>query len=215
MEDGVAFLAQSAKCEWDGAVAQFDVARLAHDVVGVGDDEVGESTVVFFEPFGALGVGLAGHLCAEVGELLTELLDLRFGFEMLKGTADSRVGEADGDGTEGAGIQFGVPLHDIERALRREGVVVPMDTVDDLAFFSFGVWGDGETWARGSVSGFGSRRARRSSDDRFGMGRVGKGGGWLHKRDGGGTELCLGRDDFDGAAEDVDGRGGRGHVVAV
>ena len=92
---------------------------------------------------------------------------------------------------------------------------MPMDTVNDLAFLGLGVRGDGETWVRGSVSNFGGWRARRSSDDRFGMGRIGKGGGWIHKRDGGGTELCLGGDDLDGVAEDVDGRGGRGHVVVV
>ena len=90
-----------------------------------------------------------------------------------------------------------------------------MDTVNDLAFFGLGVWGDGEAWACGSVGDFGSWRARRSGDDGFGMGRVGKGGGWIHECDGGGTELCLDRDDFDGVAEDVDGRGGRGHVVVV
>ena len=38
-------------------------------------------------------------------------------------------------------------------------------------------------------------------------------GSGIHERDGGGTELCLGRDDFDGVAEDVDGLGGGGHVV--
>ena len=92
---------------------------------------------------------------------------------------------------------------------------MPMDTVDDLAFFGFGVRGDGETWARGSVSDFGSWRARGSSDDGFGMGRIGRSGGWIHECDGGGTELCLGRDDLDGVVEDVDGRGGRGHVVVL
>ena len=92
---------------------------------------------------------------------------------------------------------------------------MPVDTVNDLAFLGLGVWGDGETWACGSVGGFGSRRARGSSDDRFGMGRVGKGGGWIHECNGGGTELCLGRDDLDGVAEDVDGCGDSGHVVVV
>ena len=92
---------------------------------------------------------------------------------------------------------------------------MPMDTVDNFAFLGLGVWGDGETWARGSIGDFGSWCARRSSGDRFGMGRVGKGGGWIHECDGGGTELCLGRDDLDGVAEDVDGCGDRGHVVVV
>ena len=59
LEDGIVFLAEGAECERDRAVAQFDVARLAHDIVGVGDDKVGESAVVLFEPFGALCVGLA------------------------------------------------------------------------------------------------------------------------------------------------------------
>ena len=117
MKDGVAFLTQGAECEWNGAIAQFDVARLAHNVVGVGDDEVGKSPVVLLEPFGALGVGLAGHLRAKIGKFLSELLDLGFGLEMLEGAADGRVGEADSDGAEGIGVKFGVPLHDVEGAL--------------------------------------------------------------------------------------------------
>ena len=88
-----------------------------------------------------------------------------------------------------------------------------VNAVDNFAFLGLGVWGDGETWACGSVSGFRARCAGRSSDDGFGMGRIGRGDGWVHERDGRGTELCLSRDDVDGAAEDVDGcRGGR-HVV--
>ena len=118
MEDGIAFLAEGAQCERDGAVAQFDVARLAHDIVGVGDDEVRESAMVLFESFGALGVGLAGHLRMKIGELLVELLDLGLGFEMLEGAADGRVGEADGDGAEGACVELRMSLHDIEGALR-------------------------------------------------------------------------------------------------
>ena len=90
-----------------------------------------------------------------------------------------------------------------------------VDTIDDFAFLGLGVWGDGETWARGGISGFRGWCARRSSDDRFGMGRIGKSGGWIHERNGGSTELCLGRDDFDGVAEDIDGRRGGGHVAVV
>jgi hypothetical protein len=87
-----------------------------------------------------------------------------------------------------------------------------MDTIDDFAFLGLGVWGDGETWACGGMSGFRGRHAGRSSDDWFGIGRIGRDGGWIHERDSGGTELCLGRDDFDATTEDVDG--GR-HVVVV
>ena len=88
-----------------------------------------------------------------------------------------------------------------------------MDTIDDFAFFGLGVRRNGETWACGSGIGFGGWRARRSGSDRFGMGRVS--GGWIHECDGGGAKLCLGRDDFDGAVEDVDGgRGGR-HAAVV
>jgi hypothetical protein len=108
-----------------------------------------------------------------------------------------------------------VSLHDIEGTLGGKRVVVPMDTVDDFAFLGLGVWGDGETWVLRSVRDFGSWRARGSSDDGFGMSRIDEGGGRIHERDGGGTKLCLGRDDLDGVAEDVDGRGGRGHVVVV
>ena len=59
MEYGVVVLAEGAECERDRAIAQFDVARLAHNIVGVGDDKVGESAVVLFEPVRALCVGLA------------------------------------------------------------------------------------------------------------------------------------------------------------
>ena len=118
LEDGVAFLAEGAQCEGDRAVAQFDIARLAHNVIGVGDDEVGESTVVFFKPLGALCVWLARHLRTEVSELLAELFDLGFGFEMLEGAADSRVSESDGDGAKGACVELRVSLHDVKGALR-------------------------------------------------------------------------------------------------
>ena len=67
-------------------------------------------------------------------------------------------------------------------------------------------------WACRGVNGLGGRRVGRSGDDWFGMGRIGRDGGWIHECDGGGTELRLGRDDFDVIVEDVDG--GR-HVVVV
>ena len=119
-----AFLAEGAKCEGDRAIPQFDVARLAHDVVGIGDDEIRELAMVFFETFGALGIGLARHLRTEIGELLAELFDLGLGLEVLKGAADGHIGEADGDGAEGAGVELGVPLHDIEGALWGKGIVL-------------------------------------------------------------------------------------------
>ena len=117
VEDGVVLLAEGAECEGDRAVAQFDVARLAHDIVGVGDNKVGESAVILFESFRALCVGLTRHFRTEISELLTELLDLGLGLEVLEGAADGRVGETDGDGAKGAGVKFGVSLHDVERAL--------------------------------------------------------------------------------------------------
>ena len=186
---------------------------MTHDVVGVGDDKVGEPPVVLLEPLGALGVGLARHLRAEISKLLAELFDLGFRLKVLEGTANSRVGEADGDGTEGARVELWVSLHNIEGALGREGVVVSVDTVDDFAFFCLRVWGDGESRAYGSVSGLGGWCTRRGGDDRFGLGVGEMSGGWVHKRDGGGAKLCLGRDDFDGVAEDVDGLRGGGHVA--
>ena len=89
-----------------------------------------------------------------------------------------------------------------------------VDTVDDLAFFCLGVWGDGEAWACGDMSGFGGRCVRGRGSDGVGLGlgigEVGWSRGWIHERDGGGTELCLGRDDFDAVAEDVDGGFGGG-----
>ena len=91
---------------------------------------------------------------------------------------------------------------------------MPVDAVDDLAFFGFGIWGDSEARACGSVSGFGSGCTRGSGDDGFGLGvcEVSGSGGRVHERDGRGTELCLGRDDLDAVAEDVDRRR---HVVVV
>ena len=89
-----------------------------------------------------------------------------------------------------------------------------VDTIDDFAFLSFGVGGNGEAWALGGVGDLGGWCVRRS-DDGLGMGRIGKGGGWIHERNGGVAELRLSGDDFDGVAEDVDGSRGRGHVVVV
>ena len=92
-----------------------------------------------------------------------------------------------------------------------------MDAIDDFAFLGLGVWGDGEAWTCGGRGDFGSRCARGSSDDGFGLGisEVSGSGSWVDERDGGGTEFCLGRDDFDGVAEDVDGCGDGRHIVVV
>ena len=96
------------------------------------------------------------HLRTEIGKLLAELFDLGPGLEVLEGAANGRVGEADGDGAEGAGVELWVSLHDVKRALRREGVIVVMDAGHDFAFFGVGVGGDGEMWAfDGSVDRFG------------------------------------------------------------
>jgi hypothetical protein len=130
--------------------------------------------------------------------------------------ANGRIGQTDGDSAEGAGIQLRVPLHDVERTLGGERVVVLVDTVDDFALFCLGVWGDGEAWACGGMIGFRSCCAgRRDSDGigfRLGVGGIGRSGGWVHERDGGGTEFRLSGDDFDVAAEDG---GVGGHVVVV
>ena len=224
MKDGVAFLSQGTECERNRAVAQFNVARLAHDVVGVRDDKVGESAVVLLESLGALCVGLTGHLHAKVSKLLAELFDLGLGLEMLEGTADGRVGEPDGDGTEGVGVELGVSLHDVEGALRGEGVVVVVDTGHDFALFSIGIGGDGEVWALdGSVDGLGGRCARewdgRWVDEGDGGGReFGWDGRWVDEGGGGGCEF--GSDWFrgDGGLEVVKGGvglSGRGHVGMV
>ena len=198
-----------------------DIAHLAHDVVGIGDDKVGESAVVFFEAFGALSVGLTGHLRTEISKLLAELLDFGLGFEVLKGTANSRVGEADGDGVEGAGVEFRVPLHDVKGTLRREGVIVVMDAGHDFAFFGVGVGGDGEMGAFDrSVNRFGSWCTREWDDRWVGEG-VGGGCelvGWIDEGNGGGRKL--GSDGVRGngglnVVEGGVGLGGRGHVELV
>ena len=54
LENGVIFLPESAEGEGNWAIAQFDVARLAHDAIGIWDGEVGEAAVVLFEPVGTL-----------------------------------------------------------------------------------------------------------------------------------------------------------------
>ena len=81
-----------------------------------------------------------------------------------------------------------------------------VDTINDFALFCLRVWGDSEPWACGGMSVFGGWCKRGSGVSGF------RGGRWIHERDGGGTELGLGRDDLDAAAEDVDGRR---HVVVV
>ena len=87
-----------------------------------------------------------------------------------------------------------------------------MDTINDFALLRLGVGGDGELWAYRGMSVFGGWCERRSGVSGFGVGGIGRSGGWIHECNGGGTELCLGRDDLDAAAEDVDGRR---HVVVV
>ena len=88
-----------------------------------------------------------------------------------------------------------------------------VDAGDDFSFFGIGVGGDGETWACRGVGRFGGWCTGRSSDDWFGMGRIGRDRGWVHKHNGGVTELRLGGDNFDAITEDGD-TGGR-HVVVV
>ena len=147
--------------------------------------------MVFFEPVGALGVRLARHLRTEVSELLAELLDFGLSLEVLECSANGRVGEADGDGAESAGFQLWMPLHDVERTLRREGVVVVMDTGDDLALLRVRVGGDSEMWTfDGCTDGFG------------GWCTWERDGRWVDESDGRGAELGLGGDDFDSVAED-------------
>ena len=85
------------------------------------------------------------------------------------------------------------------------------DPIDDFALFGLRVWGDGKSWARGSVSDFGGWCTRGSGGDGLGIGGIGRDGGWIHECDGGGTELRSGGDDFDVVAEDVGG----GHVAVV
>ena len=182
-------------------------ARLAHNIVGVGDDEVGESAVILFEAFEALGVRLTRHLRTEIGKLLAKLFDLGLGFKVLEGAANGRVGETDGDGAEGAGVEFRMSLHHIEGALRREGVVVVMDVGHDFAFFGVRVGGDGEVWALdGSVDRLGSWCAREWD------------GRWVDEGDGGGREFGLDRSSGDGGLDVVEGSvglSGRGHVEVV
>ena len=126
---------------------------------------------------------------------------------MLEGTADGRVGEADGDGAEGAGVELGVPLHDIEGALWGKGIVLVVDTGHDFAFFDVGVRGDGEAWAfNGSVGGLGSWCTREWD------------GRWVDQGDGGSRELGSDRVLSDGGLDVVErgvGLDGGRHVGLV
>ena len=115
----------------------------------------------------------------EIGKLLVELFDLGLGLEMLEGAADGRVGEANGDGAEGAGVELWMPLHDVKRALRGERVVVVADPGDDLAFFRVGIRGDGEMQAFG-----------RSLDGLRGW-CSGERNGWIDESDGRGGKFCV------------------------
>ena len=115
MKDGVAVLSQRAEGEWDWSVAQLDIAGLTHDSVGIGNGEVGQAAVVLFEAFGAFSVRLARHLSMEVSELFAELGDLAFRLEVLEGAADGCIGQADGDGMEGVGVEIGTRLEDVDR----------------------------------------------------------------------------------------------------
>ena len=76
---------------------------------------------------------------------------------MLEGAADSRVCKSDGDGAEGACVELRMSLHNIEGALRREGVIVLADAVDDFALFCVGVGGNGEAWTCGGRNRLGGR----------------------------------------------------------
>ena len=133
------------------------------------------------------------------------MFNLALGLEVLEGAANGRVGEADGDGAEGAGVELWVSLHDIERAPRGEGVVVVVHAGNDLAFLGVRVGGDGKMWAfGGGVDGFGGRCTGERN------------GGWIDEGDGGGGELCVdgifrgsGRDVIDGGV----GFSGRRHVA--
>ena len=126
---------------------------------------------------------------------------------MLKGAADGHVGKTDGDGAESTGIELWVSLHDIERALGGEGVVVAVDSRDDFAFFCVGVRGDGEVWAfGGSVDGF------------WGQCSGERNGGWIDEGEGRGSKFCLNGVPRGGGWDVVDrgeGFSGRGHVEVV
>ena len=97
-----------------------------------------------------------------------------------------------------------------------------VDAGYDFAFFGVRVGGDGEVQAfNGCMVGFGGRcTGERDSgwvSIGFGLGVDGlsESGGRIHERNSGGTELCLGRDNFDVITEDggvgFDGR----HAVMV
>ena len=115
-----------------------------------------------------------------IGELLAELFDLTSGFEVLECMTNGHVSEADSNGAESGGVELGVSLHDVERALWGEGVVIVVDTGDDFTLFGLGVNSKYKRgvifWAsNGGDDRFWSRRMRGSCDGAFDEGdfRVG------------------------------------------
>ena len=115
-----------------------------------------------------------------IGELLAELFDLTSGFEVLECTTNGHVSKADSDGAESGGVELRVSLHDIERALRGEGVVIVVNTGDDFTLFGLGVNSKYKRgvifWAsNGGDDRFWSRCTRGSCDGAFDEGdfRVG------------------------------------------
>ena len=170
MENWVVLLTEGSECEGDWTIAQFDVARLAHDTVGVGDGEIGETTVVLFKPLRALCVGFTRHLRAKIRELLMELSDFTLGFELLEGMAN-------GNGSEGVGVKVGASLEDVDRRLGREGIALLDNLTSDLAWFDIGVGGEHEGWSVGGVLDGGDDGLWRWSRRGCISGRVDEGSG--------------------------------------
>ena len=83
----------------------------------------------------------------EVGELLAKLCDLALHLEMLEGVANGHVGQADGDGAEGVGVEVCASLKDSDGGLGGERVTLLNNLASDLALFNFKVCGNGEGWS--------------------------------------------------------------------
>ena len=82
----------------------------------------------------------------KIHELLAELHNLILGFEVLKGVAN-------GNHAKGSGVELGVSLHDIEGALRREGVAMMADVRNNFAFFGVRVSGEHKGGSVGGLFG--------------------------------------------------------------
>jgi hypothetical protein len=161
---GVTQASHGAQGARDGGVEEFDVTRLVFLAIGGGDIEIGESSMVFFVPFGAFVLLLLGLLGVELSELTAELAHFGHGVVVLVGAAECSVAEADGDRSEGGQVESAWGVEYVEGALGRQGEEFFVEGLaawgnrdgSDLSILKVGDDGDGRLWeGDGQGSGLG------------------------------------------------------------